>query len=81
MASGGVFCGKDALDKIEAGASIINVLTAFVVDGFPVARRIKTQLSVQLMNKGYYNLDEAIGAKHRVASDRLRKAARMRKRF
>ena len=81
VASGGVFCGKDALDKIESGASIINVLTAFVVDGFPVARRIKTQLSVQLMNKGYYNLDEAIGAKHREPSDRLKQAARMRKRF
>ena len=81
VASGGVFCGKDALEKIEAGASAVNVFTAFVVDGFPVARRIKTQLSVQLMNKGYYNLEEAIGAKHREVSGRILRASRNRKRF
>ena len=81
VSSGGVFCGKDALDKIEAGASIVNVFTAFVLDGFPVARRIKTQLSVQLMNKGYYNIEEAIGAKHRQTTGRLKRSFQRRKRF
>jgi dihydroorotate dehydrogenase len=81
IASGGVLTGKDALEKIEAGASFVNVFSAFVLDGPPVARRIKTQLSVQLMNKGYYNLDEAIGANHREKSRRLKHAEKRRKRF
>ena len=81
IASGGVACGKDALDKIEAGAGIVQVFSAFVIDGAQVARRIKTQLSIQMMNRGYYNLAEAVGAKHRQPSKRLKEALRRRKRF
>jgi dihydroorotate dehydrogenase len=81
ISSGGVFSGADALEKIEAGASIVNVFSAFVLDGPPVARRIKTQLSVRLMNKGYYDLDEVIGSKHRLLSKRLRDAQKNRRRF
>jgi dihydroorotate dehydrogenase len=81
IASGGVFNGQDALEKIEAGASLVNVYSAFVVDGPPVARRIKTQLSVRLMNKGYYDLEEVIGSNHRIASKRLKEAMKRRKRF
>ena len=81
IASGGVACGKDALDKIEAGASMVQILTAFTFEGAQIARRIKTQLSVQLMNKGYYNIDEAIGAKHREKSTRMKNAMKRRKRF
>jgi len=81
IASGGVYNGQDALEKIEAGASLVNVFSAFVTDGPPVARRIKTQLSVRLMNKGYYNLDEVIGARHRIVSKRLQDVMKNRKRF
>jgi dihydroorotate dehydrogenase len=81
IASGGVYSGRDAMEKIEAGASLVNVFTSFVTDGPPVARRIKTQLSVQLMNKGYYDLEEVIGSKHRIASKRLQDAMRRRKKF
>ena len=81
IASGGVFSGQDALEKIEAGASLVNVFSAFVLEGPPIARRIKTQLSVRLMNKGYYNLDEIIGSNHRILSKRLRDARKRRKRF
>ena len=81
FASGGVFSGRDALEKIEAGASLVNVFSAFVIDGPPVARRIKTQLSVQLMNKGYYDMHEIIGAKHYVVSQRLKETMKRRKRF
>jgi dihydroorotate dehydrogenase len=81
FASGGVFSGRDALEKIEAGASLVNVYSAFIIDGPPVARRIKTQLSVQLMNKGYYDLHEVVGAKHYIVSQRLKETMRRRKRF
>ena len=81
FASGGVYSGRDALEKIEAGASLVNVFSAFVHDGPTVARRIKTQLSVQLMNKGYYLIDEAIGVKHRGLSKRLKDSQKRRQRF
>ncbi|TEB17024.1 hypothetical protein C9890_0530, partial [Perkinsus sp. BL_2016] len=55
--------------------------SAFVLEGPPIARRIKTQLSVRLMNKGYYNLDEVIGSNHRILSKRLRDARKRRRRF
>jgi dihydroorotate dehydrogenase len=81
FASGGVYTGKDALEKIQAGASMINVYSSFIHDGLTVARRIKTQLSVQLMNKGYYTLDEAIGADHRISSKHRKDLMKRRKRF
>ena len=81
IASGGVSCGKDALQKLEAGASMVNVFSAFVHDGPSVARRIKTQLSVQLMNSGYYNISEAIGARHREQSKKQKSTMKRRKRF
>ena len=80
MASGGVVCGKDALNLIEAGASMINVYSGYVCNGPRIARDIKTQLSVQFMNKGYYNLDEAIGGKFGSNKRRL-EAMKRRKKF
>ena len=81
FASGGIASGKDALAKIEAGASMVNVFSSFLYDGFHVARRIKTQLSVQFMNKGYYVLEEAIGSNHRQTSQRLKQSMKRRKKF
>lgn len=81
IASGGVGTGKDALSKIEAGASMVSVFTAFVLDGFPVARRIKTQLSVQLMNQSYTNIEQAIGASHNNISKLRKTSLQRRKRF
>ncbi|KAF4700023.1 hypothetical protein FOZ62_009252, partial [Perkinsus olseni] len=52
IASGGVMRGHDALDLIEHGASVIQA-----------ARRLKDQLSDLLLKRGYYNIEEAIGAK------------------
>lgn len=81
IASGGVASGKDALAKIEAGAAHVQIFSAFAFEGAQIARRIKTQLSVQLMNKGYYNLEEAIGSNHREPTQRLKQAMKRRKRF
>ncbi|KAF4657569.1 hypothetical protein FOZ61_006174 [Perkinsus olseni] len=63
IASGGVMRGHDALDLIEHGASVIQVYSAFIFQGPQAARRLKDQLSDLLLKRGYYNIEEAIGAK------------------
>lgn len=41
---GGVACGQDALDKIRAGASLVQLYTAFTYQGPPVVTKIKREL-------------------------------------
>lgn len=41
---GGVASGRDALDKILAGASLVQLYTALVYQGPPVVNRIKREL-------------------------------------
>jgi dihydroorotate dehydrogenase len=40
IASGGVFTGEDALEKIEAGAALVQVWTGFIYEGPLITRRI-----------------------------------------
>ena len=41
---GGVSSGQDAFEKIQAGASLIQIYTSFAFHGPPVVRRIKREL-------------------------------------
>lgn len=41
---GGVASGRDALDKIRAGASLVQLYTALVYQGPPVVNKIKREL-------------------------------------
>ncbi|CRH01101.1 dihydroorotate dehydrogenase, mitochondrial precursor, putative [Plasmodium relictum] len=65
IASGGIFNGKDALEKIEAGASICQLYSCLIFNGMKSAIKIKREFNNLLYQKGYYNLKEAIGKKHR----------------
>jgi dihydroorotate dehydrogenase len=44
IASGGIFTGKDALEKMNAGASLVQVWTGFVYEGPSIVRNICQQL-------------------------------------
>lgn len=44
IASGGIFTGNDALEKIQAGASLIQVWTGFVYEGPSIVKNICKQL-------------------------------------
>uniref|UniRef100_A0A8B9L1S3 Dihydroorotate dehydrogenase (quinone), mitochondrial n=1 Tax=Astyanax mexicanus TaxID=7994 RepID=A0A8B9L1S3_ASTMX len=46
---GGIACGQDALDKIRAGASLVQLYTALVYQGPPVVTKIKRELDELLM--------------------------------
>ncbi|EUD66301.1 dihydroorotate dehydrogenase (fumarate) [Plasmodium inui San Antonio 1] len=65
IASGGIFTGKDALEKIEAGASVCQLYSCLVFNGMKAAVRIKRELDYLLYQRGYYKLEDAIGKAHR----------------
>lgn len=45
IASGGIFTGADAKDKLAAGASLVQVWTGFIYEGPAIAKNICTELA------------------------------------
>ena len=66
---GGVGSGAEALAKIQAGADLVQVYTAFTYGGPQVIARIKTDLARALQRDGVTRLSEAVG----VAAETLAK--------
>ncbi|NXH16587.1 PYRD dehydrogenase, partial [Bucco capensis] len=62
---GGVSSGRDALEKIRAGASLVQLYTALVYHGPLVVGAVKQELEELLREQGLRNVMEAIGADHR----------------
>ncbi|NXU57134.1 PYRD dehydrogenase, partial [Turnix velox] len=62
---GGVSSGRDALEKIRAGASLVQMYTALVYQGPPVVGAVKRELEELLREQGFKNVMEAVGADHR----------------
>ncbi len=59
---GGIFTPEDAFEKIAAGASLLQTYTGFVYSGPSFARNINNGLNQLLKEKGFANLDDAIGS-------------------
>jgi len=59
---GGVQTGAEALAKIKAGASLVQIYTAFAYGGPALIPRIKAQLSEALRQEGFANVGQAVGA-------------------
>ncbi|XP_029310236.1 dihydroorotate dehydrogenase (quinone), mitochondrial isoform X1 [Cottoperca gobio] len=64
---GGVASGQDAMDKILAGASLVQLYTALTYEGPPVVTKIKRELEQLLKEQGFSSVSEAVGAGHRGA--------------
>ncbi|CAO2609900.1 Dihydroorotate dehydrogenase (quinone), mitochondrial, partial [Lemmus lemmus] len=62
---GGVSSGQDALEKIQAGASLVQLYTALTFLGPPVVVRVKRELEALLKERGFTTVTDAIGADHR----------------
>jgi dihydroorotate dehydrogenase len=58
---GGVFSGRDALAKIRAGASLVQLYTAFAYHGPALIPRLKSELAAALRADGFARLTDAIG--------------------
>jgi dihydroorotate dehydrogenase len=60
---GGVFTAEDAWEKICAGASLVQLYTGFVYQGFAVARDINEGLRRIVEREGFKSLDDAVGCR------------------
>jgi dihydroorotate dehydrogenase len=58
---GGIASGADALTKIRAGASLLQVYTAFAYEGPSVLRRLKAELLDAMQMAGIARLSDAVG--------------------
>lgn len=59
---GGVGTGADALEKIKAGASLVQLYAAFAYEGPALIPRMKRELAAALRRDGFSNVAEAVGA-------------------
>ena len=58
---GGISSAQDAYIKIKNGASLVQIYSAFIYQGFALVEEIKKQLSENLKKDGFKNISEAIG--------------------
>jgi dihydroorotate dehydrogenase len=61
IGTGGVATGEDALTKIRAGASLVQLYTALAYSGPALIPRIKRELLIALRRAGFATIQEAIG--------------------
>lgn len=61
---GGVCSGQDALEKIRAGASLVQVYTALTYQGPPIVGAVKQELEALLREQGFRSVKDAVGADH-----------------
>lgn len=58
---GGISSGADAYEKIKSGASLIQIYSAFIYQGFSLIEEIKKYLSDNLKKDGFENISQAVG--------------------
>jgi dihydroorotate dehydrogenase len=61
VGAGGVFDGRDALLKIRAGASLVQLYTGFAYQGPALIPRLKAELSAALKAAGFARVQDAVG--------------------
>lgn len=59
--------GEDAYKKIRAGASLVELYTAFAYDGPALIPAIKQQLAECLERDGFSCVSDAVGADHKLS--------------
>jgi len=59
---GGIASGADALQRIRAGAHLVQLYTAFALDGPALIPRLKRELLEGLTEQGFASVAEAVGA-------------------
>jgi len=61
---GGVGSGRDAYDKLKAGASLVQVYSMMVYEGPGVVSRIRKELADIILENGYKGVEDVVGAEH-----------------
>mmetsp|Transcript_4880 Transcript_4880/g.15961 ORF Transcript_4880/g.15961 Transcript_4880/m.15961 type:complete len:162 (+) Transcript_4880:62-547(+) len=65
IGAGGVSSGRDAFEKILAGATLVQLYTAMTYQGPEVVPRVKEELAACLEAAGFASVSEAVGSGHR----------------
>ena len=63
IGAGGVFTGRDALTKIQAGASLVQLYTSFAFHGPALIPRLKTELLAALRDARFASVQDAVGTR------------------
>ncbi len=58
---GGISSAQDAYEKIKCGASMIQIYSAFIYQGFGLVEKIKKDLSKKIAADGFKNISQAVG--------------------
>ena len=61
VAAGGISSANDVYHKIKLGASLVQIYSAFIYQGFSLVEKIKKELDDLLKKDGFKNISEAIG--------------------
>lgn len=62
---GGVATGRDAYEKIRAGASLVQLYSSLALEGPAVVPRVKRELAQLLKADKFDNVQQAVGAAHK----------------
>ena len=62
IGAGGVFTAEDALAKILAGASLVQVYSGFAYQGPAMLPKLKARLAALLKERGFASVTQAVGA-------------------
>jgi dihydroorotate dehydrogenase len=62
IGAGGIFSASDAFAKILAGATLVQLYTAFAYHGPALIPRLKSGLAAHLKQRGLNAITDAIGA-------------------
>ena len=62
IGAGGIATGRQALQKIRAGASLVQLYTAFALQGAALIPRLKRELLAAMDEDGIRNIADAVGA-------------------
>ena len=61
IGTGGIASGEDAIEKIRAGAHLIQLYTALVYEGPFIARKINREIGEYLIKNGHHHIREITG--------------------
>ncbi|MBI5060779.1 MAG: quinone-dependent dihydroorotate dehydrogenase [Candidatus Aenigmarchaeota archaeon] len=65
---GGIFTGQDAIDKLKAGASLVQLVTAMIYEGPGIISRINREIVDLLHKENFSNVDQLNKKHHLVHS-------------
>lgn len=63
IAAGGISSGLDAFEKICFGATLVQIYSSLIYQGFGLVEKIKAELNELLTQKGFKSISAAIGSK------------------